>query len=111
MNRMQKLINEIEKTIIEMPKEVYLWCGVGYTLDTLDVTDYLKDREEISLEEVCMLAIKNKVGLVISVDTFKELVKEYVYYDNISEEEAEEILEEQWCYCDLTMFDDVPTGF
>lgn len=111
MNRMQKLINEIEKTAIEMPKEIYLWCGSGYVLDTMDVTEYLEDRNEISIEEVCMLAIKNKVGLVISVDTFKELVKETVYYDQVTEEEAEEILECQWCYCDLTMFDDVTAEF
>ena len=111
MNRMQKLINEIEKTAIEMPKEVYLWCGNGYVLDTMDVTDYLDGRNEISIEEVCMLAIKNNLGLVISREAFEDLVKETIYYDHVSEEEAEEILEEQWCYCDLTMFDDVPTGF
>ena len=111
MNRMQKLINEIENIMTEMPKEIYLWCGSGYVLDTMDVTEYLEDRNEISIEEVCMLAIKNKVGLVISVDTFRELVKETVYYDQVTEEEAEEMLECQWCYCDLTMFDDVPAEF
>lgn len=111
MNRIQKLINEIEKIRTDLPKEVYVWSGSGYVLDTLDVTEYLGDRNEISIEEVAMLCLKNNVGEVITCDTFRKLVDESVYYDKVTEEEAEEIVEQTYYYCDLTGFDNIEKSF
>lgn len=111
MNRIQKLINEIEKIRMDLPKEVYVWSGSGYVLDTLDVTEYLGDRNEISIEEVAMLCLKNNVGEVITCDTFRKLVDESMYYDKVIEEEAEEIVEQTYCYCDLTGFDNIEKCF
>ncbi len=111
MNRIQKLINEIEKIRTDLPKEVYVWSGSGYVLDTLDVTEYLGDRNEISIEEVAMLCLKNNVGEVITCDTFRKLVDESMYYDKVTEEEAEEIVEQTYYYCDLTGFDNIEKCF
>lgn len=112
MNKMQKLINEIEKTISEMPKEVYVWGGSGYVLDTLDVTDYLEDRNDISVEEVAMLCVKNNCGLIISEDGYEDLVKEIMYYDKKNREERQEELDCQWYYVDLTPWDvDIKRGY
>lgn len=111
MNRIQKLINEIEKIRTDLPKEVYVWSGSGYVLDTLDVTEYLGDRNEISIEEVAMLCLKNNVGEVIACDTFRKLVDESMYYDKVTEEEAEEIVEQTYYYCDLTGFDNIEKCF
>lgn len=111
MNRIQKLINEIEKIRTDLPKEVYVWSGSGYVLDTLDVTEYLGDRNEISIEEVAMLCLKNNVGEVITCDTFRKLVDESMYYDKVTEEEAEEIVEQTYYYCDLTGFDNIEKNF
>lgn len=110
MNKIQKLINEIENMTKEMKKEIYLWNNSGYILDTLDVTDYLEDRNEISIEEVAYLALKNNVGLIITEDTFIDLVEENLSY-GMGEVEAYENVEEQYCYCDLTSFDDVPADY
>lgn len=110
MNKIQKLINEIENMTKEMKKEIYLWNNSGYILDTLDVTDYLEDRNEISIEEVAYLALKNNVGLIITEDTFIDLVEENLSY-GMEEAEAYENVEEQYCYCDLTSFDDVPADY
>lgn len=111
MNRIQKLINEIEKIRTDLSKEVYVWSGSGYVLDTLDVTEYLGDRNEISIEEVAMLCLKNNVGEVITCDTFRKLVDESMYYDKVTEEEAEEIVEQTYYYCDLTGFDNIEKCF
>lgn len=110
MNKIQKLINEIENMTKEMKKEIYLWNNSGYILDTLDVTDYLEDRNEISIEEVAYLALKNNVGLIITEDTFIDLVEENLSY-GMGEVEAYENVEEQYYYCDLTSFDDVPADY
>lgn len=111
MNRIQKLINEIEKIRTDLPKEVYVWSGSGYVLDTLDVTEYLGDRNEISIEEVAMLCLKNNVGEIITCDAFRKLVDESMYYDKVTEEEAEEIVEQTYYYCDLTGFDNIEKSF
>lgn len=110
MNRMQKLLNEIQDLITELPKEIYLWNNSGYILDTLDVTEYLEDRNEISIEEVAWLALQNNVGLIIDEETFMEQARE-LRADGYTDEEIANTLEETWCYCDLTSFDNVPNGF
>ena len=110
MTKMQKLINEIENMVKEMKKEIYVWSGSGYVLDTIDVTEYLGDRNEISIEEVAMLCLKNNVGEIISEDTFVALADEMVA-SGYTDVETFESLSEEWCYCDLTMFDDVPSEY
>ncbi len=110
MNKMQKLLNDINDIVKELPKEIYLWNNSGYILDTLNVSEYLADRNNISIEEVAWLALQNNVGLIISEDTFVALADELVA-SGYTEAEAFETLGEEWAYCDLTSFDNVPDDF
>lgn len=111
MNKTRRLINELEDMIRVSPKEIYVWSGSGYVLDTINATDYLGDREEISIEEVAWLCLQTNSGEVIAEDTFRDLVKEVMYFDKVDEETARETLEEEYCYCDLTTFDNVPEDY
>lgn len=110
MTKIQKLMNELEEMAREMKKEVYVWSGSGYVLDTIDVTEYLEDRNDISIEEVAMLCLKNNVGYVISEDTFVALADELMA-SGYTDAETFESLGDEWVYCDLTTFDDIPKDF